>query len=251
MQRLNMAYKRIQIPQSNYQKGRGGKKIDRVVIHWIVGSLASADATFQDPQRIASAHYGIENDDVHQYVDEADTAYHCGNFSFNQRSIGIEHSAAPDRPASDRTYTTSALKISVICTRYGIPIDRTHIVGHKEVSATQCPGTMDIDRLIRMALQIRGPSVPTPINMDDKRLAYEFRKLIQHNASYKDAAAVLKALSDKDGVIGSKDKELQSLRGERELFKQQLEECKSQSVDDEFTKLGHAFADTVKKAQSI
>ncbi len=30
-------------------------------------------------------------------------------------------------------------------------MDRKHIKGHNEISATQCPGTLDIDRLIKMA----------------------------------------------------------------------------------------------------
>ena len=137
------------IPINNYDTSR--KPITHVVIHWIVGSLASADATFKNPARGASAHYGIENSTVFQWVDEAHTAYHAGNYAYNQKSIGIEHSAAPDRVASEATYQSSGQLVKEICQRHNIPLDRTHIVGHKEVSATQCPGTMNIDKIISIA----------------------------------------------------------------------------------------------------
>lgn len=155
------------IPATNYDKTR--KPITHIVIHWIVGNLASADATFKNPTRNASAHYGIEDSTIFQWVDEAHTAYHAGNYAYNQKSIGIEHSASPDRPASEATYQTSGKLIAEIAKRYSIPLDRTHIVGHKEVSATQCPGTMDIDKLISIAKG--GVNVDTQKIIDELRTA--------------------------------------------------------------------------------
>lgn len=127
------------------------KKIDRIVIHWMVGTLAAADAVFKKTTPGTSAHYGIEDDIVHQYVKEENVAYHAGVYTMNQRSIGIEHSADPNRPATNSTYSTSAQIVADVCKRYGIPLDREHILGHNQVKATQCPGTMDIDRIIREA----------------------------------------------------------------------------------------------------
>lgn len=124
--------------------------IDRIVIHWINGTLASADVVFAKP-RGASAHYGIEDGEVHQYVEESMVAYHAGNYSMNQRSIGIEHSASPDRPASEQTYKTSGQLVAEIAKRYGIPLDREHIIRHGEVVATQCCGTVDVDKIINLA----------------------------------------------------------------------------------------------------
>jgi N-acetyl-anhydromuramyl-L-alanine amidase AmpD len=138
----------IQKPSPNQDNNR--VKIDRVVVHWIVGNLASADAVFAKVDS-TSAHYGIEDNTIHQYVAENRVAYHAGNYPMNQRSIGIEHSAAPDRPASEATYQTSGKLIAEIAKRHNIPLDRTHIIGHKEVKATQCPGTIDIDKLIKIA----------------------------------------------------------------------------------------------------
>ena len=138
---------------NNFELGRK-VTVDRVVLHWIVGKLAAADAEFQKPSRQASAHYGVGNKVVHQYVKDEDTAYHCGNLAFNRRSIGIEHEGGPDIPITDETYASSAELVAQICKKFAIPLDRAHIVGHREVSATQCPGILDIDRIIREAKNI-------------------------------------------------------------------------------------------------
>ncbi len=132
------------------------KTIDRIVIHWIVGNLAAADAVFAKTSPGTSAHYGIEDQTVHQYVQEGQVAYHAGNYAMNQRSVGIEHSAQPGRLASDATYDSSGQMIAQIAKRYNIPLDRQHVIKHNEVVATQCPGTMDIDRLIAIAKSYLG-----------------------------------------------------------------------------------------------
>lgn len=147
---------KVDIPDTNYTVGRQGKKIKYVVLHWIVGTLSTADATFKNPSRKASAHYGVEGNKVHQYVEEKDTAWHAGNWEMNLESIGIEHSGGElvngtRRKPSEQTHKTSAELVRGICLRYNIPIDREHIIKHNEVSATQCPGSLDIDYIIKLA----------------------------------------------------------------------------------------------------
>lgn len=148
----------IPIPSSNYTAGRQGKKIDRIVLHWIVGTVASADAVFKNPAKQVSAHYAISGTTAHQYVKEEDTAYHAGNWDMNLRSVGIEHEGGPTLPITEGTYKASAKLVSDIAKRHGIPLDRTHVIGHKEVKATQCPGTLDIDRVIRDAKVLSQPT---------------------------------------------------------------------------------------------
>lgn len=143
----------IQKPSLNKDNNR--TRIDTIVIHWIVGNIAAADGAFSKPGG-TSAHYAVEDAKIHQYVPENMVAYHAGNYSVNQRSIGIEHSAAPDRAASNQTYETSGQLIAEIAKRHGIPLDRAHIRGHKEIIPTQCPGTMNIDRLISIAKKYQG-----------------------------------------------------------------------------------------------
>lgn len=146
------------------------KPIKYIVIHWLgVGTLDTANAKFQDstirnPDTRASAHYGISDDTVYQWVYENEVAWHCGNWEMNQQSIGIEHDATTTKNASDKTYETSSKLIRDICDRYSIPLDREHILKHSEVKATACPGTLDIDRIISLAKgDFMGEDIPTGI----------------------------------------------------------------------------------------
>lgn len=126
--------------------------IDRIVIHWFgVGTLATADARFQDAGADVSAHYGVSGDTIYQWVADHEVAWHAGNYTMNRRSLGIEHDANTDHNASEKTYQASAKLIASLCLKYAIPLDREHIIKHSEVKATQCPGTMDLDRLIVLA----------------------------------------------------------------------------------------------------
>jgi N-acetyl-anhydromuramyl-L-alanine amidase AmpD len=124
--------------------------IDRIVIHWFgVGTLEGANTMFQKAGG-TSAHYGISDDRVWQWVKEEHVAYHAGNYAMNQRSIGIEHDANPEKPLSEASYQTSATLIREICNRYNIIPNRQTIIKHSEVKATQCPGTIDLDKLIAL-----------------------------------------------------------------------------------------------------
>lgn len=146
----------------NFSAGRGGKKIEYVICHWIVGRIAAADAVFAKANS-TSAHYAVDDNKIHQYVSEDNTAWHAGNFDVNQRSIGIEHAGGPNIPITDATYETSAQLIADIWRRRGkLPLRK-----HNEFKATQCPGTLDIGRLERRANEILTPPPPT----EDPRLA--------------------------------------------------------------------------------
>lgn len=131
-------------------------KIDRIVIHHNAGtSDENARRTWYVSTGIGtSAHYQVTPDKIWGCVGENFVAYHAGDYGMNQRSIGIEHlnsTGAPSWQIAEGTYQNSAKLIADICRRYNIPIDRQHIIGHREVSATQCPGGIDLDKLIRLA----------------------------------------------------------------------------------------------------
>lgn len=147
-----MNIKWVGASDSNYSEGRQGNSIQALVIHWISGDLASADATFSNPENNVSAHYGIEGEIVHQYVKEEDTAWHCGDWLWNLKTIGIEHSGGPDLPIDFETYKTSAQLVKEIAERHNIPIDKEHILPHSYFVPTSCPGDFDIERLIDLAL---------------------------------------------------------------------------------------------------
>lgn len=171
------------IGSPNFDTNR--KPIDRVVIHWMAGTLAGTDAQFQKKTPGSSAHYGIEDRNIHQYVKEENVAYHAGNYAMNQRSIGIEHSAAPDRLASEETYQTSAELVADICKRYSIPLDRTHILKHSEIKPTQCPGTIDLDKIIQLA---KGN------NVDNWKEVLDYLEITKDNPTLNDVKDVVGGL---------------------------------------------------------
>lgn len=114
-------------------------RIDRVIIHVVQGSFPTALRVFKDPGHGAATHYVVRKDGhVAQMIRELDVAFHAGNRSFNERSVGIEHEGFVDRPQdfTDAMYEGSARLTAGICARYEIPVDREHIMGHVEVPGT-------------------------------------------------------------------------------------------------------------------
>ncbi|MDH6218041.1 N-acetylmuramoyl-L-alanine amidase [Streptomyces pseudovenezuelae] len=131
--------------------------LDRVIIHVTQETYAGTLAIFKNPQKKVSAHYVVRSADGHvaQCVREADIAWHAGNWSYNTRSIGIEHEGWVDQPSyfTNALYEQSAKLTAAICAKYGIPKDRAHILGHYEVPGTDHtdPGpNWDWTRYIRL-----------------------------------------------------------------------------------------------------
>jgi N-acetylmuramoyl-L-alanine amidase len=150
----------------NRTKGRSGFRPGAIVIHIMEGTLAGTDSWFRSPQSKVSAHYGVGKDgSVHQYVAETDAAWHAGRVhgatwqgrragvNPNLYTIGIEHEGKGDTEWPDAMYRASAALIRDIAHRWSIPIDRAHIIGHREIYARKtCPGEkVDLDKLITLA----------------------------------------------------------------------------------------------------
>ncbi|MFC8089948.1 N-acetylmuramoyl-L-alanine amidase [Streptomyces sp. NPDC057301] len=133
------------------------RPVDRVIIHVTQTTYTKTLFVFENPRQHVSAHYVVRSADGHtsQCVREADIAWHAGDWEHNRRSIGIEHEGWVDEPAyfTGVMYETSARLTAAICTRYGIPKDREHIIGHHEVPGTDHtdPGPhWDWERYIRL-----------------------------------------------------------------------------------------------------
>jgi N-acetyl-anhydromuramyl-L-alanine amidase AmpD len=124
----------IPAARSNYDVGRHSG-ITTIVIHETDGSWISAVNWFQNPRSRVSAHYVVRayGGGIIQMVGEGDTAYHARNS--NPYTIGIEHEYNPRQAIwhTDAQYRSSALLVCAIARRYGIPVDRAHIVGHREL----------------------------------------------------------------------------------------------------------------------
>ena len=99
----------IQKKSPNFWVGRKGYRPEAVVIHIMDGTLVGTDSWFANHDSQVSAHYGVgKNGEVHQYVQENDTAWHAGrvdapvwklirpNLNPNLYTIGIEHEGRPN-----------------------------------------------------------------------------------------------------------------------------------------------------------
>ncbi|MEV0352183.1 peptidoglycan recognition family protein [Nonomuraea sp. NPDC050680] len=113
------------------------EKIDRIIIHVTQGSYAGTISWFQNSAAKVSAHYVVRSSDgqITQMVREKNRAFHAGVSSYNHRSVGIEHEGFINDASwfTDQMYRSSAALTRNIADRYGIPKDRSHIIGHVEV----------------------------------------------------------------------------------------------------------------------
>ncbi|HEU0032046.1 MAG TPA: peptidoglycan recognition family protein [Kofleriaceae bacterium] len=114
----------------------GNDSVDKIVIHDTECDWDVAVATLQNDGG-KSVHYIIDFDGsrVGQFRAETDTTYHAGNFFYNETSIGIEHVGVAADPAgySAELYATSRALVQDIRSRWNIPLDRQHIVGHYQI----------------------------------------------------------------------------------------------------------------------
>lgn len=135
-----------------------------VILHTMVGTVAGANARFQQASQQASAHYGVGLDgSLVQWVKESDAAWHAGNYGVNLDSIGIEHEDGGDYngPRTPQLYATSSQLVADICRRYGIPCTRAYIRKHSEIVPTGCPDALDVNRIVTEAAAILNPA-PKP-----------------------------------------------------------------------------------------
>src|SRR5213082_4048825 len=122
--------------RTNYDEGRGGAAVNWIVLHYTDISYARTLKAFSIPASNVSAHYVIRGDgQIAQVVGEADTAWHAGNYWFNQHSIGIELELDQiTNPffTAEQYYAAAAL-VCAISGSHDLPLDRTRVIGHNEV----------------------------------------------------------------------------------------------------------------------
>lgn len=133
--------------------------LDRIVIHTMEGTIAGSVAWFATPGRSppTAAHYLVgKMGDIVQMVPDDRKALHCGSKTesgWNDRSLGVEHEGhTADLTFPDAMLRSSTRVVAILCRKFKIPVDRTHIIGHVEV-----PGATHTDP---------GPNWPWPAFMD-------------------------------------------------------------------------------------
>jgi N-acetyl-anhydromuramyl-L-alanine amidase AmpD len=162
-----MKIKQIKISPSNYTDQRT-QKIG-FVLHWMAGTLASTDRTFQNPKRQASAHFGIgANGEIHQYIEIDKIAWHAGSWDANTKYIGIEHEGGYQlsdgqlAKPSEECHQASIELITHLCKELKmIKLEyKKNIFRHSDIKATQCCGSLDIDLIIREVNKNLSPEKP-------------------------------------------------------------------------------------------
>lgn len=173
----------IQKKSPNFGVGRSGYRPDLIAIHIMAGSLAGTDSWFAAPESQVSSHYGIGfNGEVHQYVQENDTAWCNGRVDNptskivlsrpgvnpNKYTLSIENEGQDLSIVHEAQINAIVELVKAMATKWSIPIDRDHIIGHYEIYSKKpdCPATNKsiIDRIVRQASATQvPPKVSDPI----------------------------------------------------------------------------------------
>lgn len=144
---------RVQIPTTNFRKGRAAE-ISQITFHHIVGDASAAIARFKISGEEASSTYVISSTgQIYQLVDENDTPFTDANGPSNSRSITIEHAGGhPSVPYTAAMYAASAHLVAWIRSRRKI----TRYERHRNVSdtPTACPGTLDVEGIVSNSSKI-------------------------------------------------------------------------------------------------
>jgi hypothetical protein len=116
-----------------------------IVIHDTETEYYATIRYFQNPTAQASSHYVLKssNGEITQMVENRDVAWTAGNWYINAHSINFEHEGYAISGASwytESLYRASARLARYLADKYGIPLDRGHIIGHDEVPGMRPTG---------------------------------------------------------------------------------------------------------------
>ena len=113
-------------------------KVDTIVLHDTEETYDDAVGTFTNSTSYVSAHYLVRSNDGHvtQFVPTKDVAWQAGNWYINSHSVGIEQEGFAIQGATwytERLYHSTASLVQYLAAKYGVPLDRQHIIGHDNV----------------------------------------------------------------------------------------------------------------------
>lgn len=162
----------------NFEKGRGGKHPELIVEH-IIGlpgvTAESAYQHFSNPASEVSAHYIIKRTgEIWQCVRDEDTSWANGSISYrngvpllptnsiakrayqtgvriNQIALSIENEGSEYDELTSAQTQANVFLIKELSRKFNIPIDSTHICGHREIKLGKvCPGKISVGKIIAM-----------------------------------------------------------------------------------------------------
>lgn len=154
--------------------------IDKITIHHMAGDLSveTCGNLFANPNREASANYGIGSDGrVGLYVDEGDRAWASASPSNDNRAVNIEVAncaTGGDWPVSSAAYNKLIDLCVDICQRNGIKaLNYTgdtdgNLTEHRMFVATACPGPYLHERMGRIAAEVNSRLSAAPAKSVDE-----------------------------------------------------------------------------------
>ena len=145
-------------------------QVGYVVIHHAATTSFQAVIDLEMGAREVSSTCIVKDDQVASMFDEDYRAWSLSSQYWDSVSLSVEtcnETTAPGWTISEASYRTLALIVADWCARYGIPCDRDHVIGHREVYqrfgasyATACPGGIDLDRVVADANNVQAGTVP-------------------------------------------------------------------------------------------
>ena len=121
-----------------------GGVIRYIVIHDTEVSFDGTVAEFQNPLAYVSSHYVTRSSDGHvtQMVPTKDVAWHAGNWWVNAHAVGIENegfATEGNQWYTPQLYSSLSKLTKYLAAKYGIPLDREHLIGHDQVPGPTQP----------------------------------------------------------------------------------------------------------------
>ena len=141
-----MEIKEMLANAGNYTKGRK-QAVQYIVVHYTANNGDRAESNgkyFQQPNRNASAHYFVDENDVVQSVKDSDTAWHCGAKSYkhdkcrNDNSIGVEMCSEKDSSGlyyiNEATQKKALEVVKWLMEKYSVPLE--NVLRHYDITGS-------------------------------------------------------------------------------------------------------------------
>jgi peptidoglycan hydrolase-like protein with peptidoglycan-binding domain len=151
------------------------RKVDKIILHhWAGTDFPGTLRMWATAARKASCNYAIGNEGQRVgVVPEELRSWSVSNANMDSSAITfeIENESVNGWTISDAAFESTAQIMADLSRRFGIPLDRNHVIGHREVYtrfrvgyATACPGGLfpRMDELINRARQIAGNPALAP-----------------------------------------------------------------------------------------
>lgn len=160
----------------NSSPRRDGDKVQYFVVHHAADTRPveeQRDRFMKANDRNVSPNWLIGKDGSISEIVPPDKfrAWTSGEFDYNAVTVETQNTSGdPTWGISEESHIAIAKLVAWASKRYGFPIDRQHVIGHREVpgAATACPGpSMDLEKIVQYAITFANPVVPEPEPTDE------------------------------------------------------------------------------------